>query len=259
MANRAISKNSRRSPTTQWGMLARDLRRAIELREYLVGEQLPTEMELAAQYGVSRMTVREALASLTEDGYIDRLHGHGTFVAEGREVMQHDLSQTQPWKDRAKSTGLEAGSQQLDAAEHLAPPRSVLFDLGVEAQAVSDRYYKRLQLFGGKPLGVSESWLGAEVAAELPNGPLIHDSLSRTLEDRLGIIPARVDAYMHAETATQRVADLLQCHSDEPLVVVNELASASDGTVISISRTRWLGHRVRFHQQLSSHLSALPQ
>lgn len=245
-----------RSPVSRWGQLARDLRRSIELQEYLVGEQLPTELELADIYGVSRITVRQALATLTEEGYIERRHGAGTFVAGGLNIIQHDLTVARPWRDRVASTGVAAKSMQIEADRHVRVPRSVLLDVGASAQNVGTRYFRRIQILEGLPLGYSESWLAPQIASGIEDEPLMEGSLSRTLDQRYGIRPDLVHAYMHAETASSDVAAQLGCHLDEPMVVVNELALAGDGSVISVSSTRWLGHRVRFHQEHISHLGA---
>lgn len=245
----SVPRTERRSPVARWGRIAQDLRRAIELQELLAGEQLPTENDLAEQYGVSRITVRQALAALTEDGYIQRRHGAGTFVSDGLKVIQHDLTVAEPWRDRAATSGMRATSVQVEAPRYLEVPRSLMLDVGVAAENVGTRYFKRLQILEDTPLGVSESWLAPQIARGIEDEPLIDGSLSRTLDQRYGVHPTRVHAYMHAETSTLAVSEQLNCHLDTPLVVVNELALASDGSVISVSSTRWLGHRVRFHQE----------
>lgn len=238
----------RRSPMARWGRLAQDLRRAIELQEFLQGEQLPTEFELAEIYGVSRMTVRQALSAIEDEGYIERRHGQGTFVAEGLNILQHDLTVSVPWRDREESRGLATKSVQLDTEKNLAAPRSVLIDVGVQPENIGSRYFRRVQFIGDAPMGLSESWLAPQIARGIEDEPLVAGSLSRTLAEKYGVHTARVDAYVHAETADLEVSEDLNCHVDEPLVVVNELAVAQDGTVLSVSRTRWKGHLVRFHQ-----------
>lgn len=244
-----LQRSERRSPIARWGQLAQDLRRSIELQEYLVGEQLPTELELAETYGVSRITVRQALASLTDDGYIQRKHGLGTFVSDGLKIIQHDLTVAQPWKDRVASSGMQAVSKQLPAPQHMDAPRSILLDVGVSKENVGRRYFRRIQVIDGTPLGYSESWLAPQIANGIETKPLKDGSLTRTLETDYDISPAVINSYMHAETAPADVAESLNCHLDDPLLVVNELALAADGSVISVSSTRWLGHRVRFHQE----------
>src|SRR5690348_8283929 len=61
--------------------IAADLSRRIENQEFMPGTLLPSEADLASQFGVTRMTVRQALAGLAAQGVIERRHGHGTVVA----------------------------------------------------------------------------------------------------------------------------------------------------------------------------------
>ena len=60
------------------------LREKIVSGKFVAGDKLPTESELIQQYGVSRITVRQALTVLAEEGLIERRQGRGTFVAERR-------------------------------------------------------------------------------------------------------------------------------------------------------------------------------
>lgn len=62
--------------------IVKELRSAIQAGEYRPGDRMASENELAAHYGVSRQTVRKALAALAEEGYVRAEHGRGTFVSE---------------------------------------------------------------------------------------------------------------------------------------------------------------------------------
>src|SRR4249920_2605633 len=61
--------------------IAASIERDIELGQFAPGSLLPSEADLAVQFGVTRMTVRQALAGLAAQGRIERRHGHGTVVA----------------------------------------------------------------------------------------------------------------------------------------------------------------------------------
>jgi GntR family transcriptional regulator len=69
--------------------IAADLRRAISSGELPPGSRLPTEQELGERYGVSRNTVRLALAELTNEGVIASTQGRGTFVRERMMTTYH--------------------------------------------------------------------------------------------------------------------------------------------------------------------------
>ncbi len=72
----------RRKPEHLWSQVAADIRADIDASRLMPGDKLPGELELAAQYGVARLTVRHAVADLVDDGYVVVLRGRGTFVAE---------------------------------------------------------------------------------------------------------------------------------------------------------------------------------
>jgi 5-formyltetrahydrofolate cyclo-ligase len=73
----------RDSPIPAYYQIMLDLRDRITRGEWRAGSKLPTEPELAAEYSVSRMTLRQAMAELVKDGLLDRHPGAGTFVTQG--------------------------------------------------------------------------------------------------------------------------------------------------------------------------------
>ncbi|OZC55633.1 GntR family transcriptional regulator [Rhodococcus sp. 06-621-2] len=109
--------------------VARQLRSAITNGEYAVGDSLPSESALCAQYEVSRGPVRQALASLSAEGLVQ--------LSQGRPavVRSNDAAQTldtfTPFSQWARRTGREAGSKTLEVSRRRASPSAVT-GLGIE-------------------------------------------------------------------------------------------------------------------------------
>ncbi len=83
MTRQIVYAINRESPIPAYYQIAVDLRQRISRGEWRAGNKLPAEPELARQYSVSRMTVRQAVSELVEDGVLVRKRGNGTFVNIG--------------------------------------------------------------------------------------------------------------------------------------------------------------------------------
>lgn len=81
----------RNNPVPLYYQLAQILREQIESGVLSQGEQLPSESEMIAQYGVGRLTVRNALAQLVNEHYVQKVHGKGTFVNYARPTSPSNV------------------------------------------------------------------------------------------------------------------------------------------------------------------------
>lgn len=235
----------RRSPLPAWAQVQRDLRRHIE-RFIPTGGQLPTERELSDIYRVSRITVRQALAELASDGYVDRLQGMGTFVSQRPEPIQHDFGLTTPWRDRFTAAGMNATSVQIQGDEEAEP-----FELTrrlehgeAERQKI---HLRRTHTVDGRAIGCTDSWVSMDVAPGLADTPLVDGSLSRTLSKNFAITEVANNHYLEVGTATSAVAELLRVPIEASLIVVWTITRLPDGRLLETSRTTWVASRVRFH------------
>jgi GntR family transcriptional regulator len=132
----------------------RDLGERIASGQWPAGSPLPSQHQLAAQFGVSVMTLRQALQLLADDGLIQTRHGAGTYVATryaydlgGLRSFAADLS--------AQDAGI---TTELLAAGTVKPPADVAARLGAPGEVLRLR---RLRLSGGRPLIVQTSYLAA--------------------------------------------------------------------------------------------------
>jgi GntR family transcriptional regulator len=243
----------RKLPLPAWAQVERDLRSLIE-QALEIGSQLPTELEIAQLYDVSRITVRQALASLSDEGYVERRQGAGTFVADRPHQVQHDFGLTTPWRDRFRQAGEDARSVQLTDAPVEDEPYELSRALTPEEKAMPRLHLRRLHVVNAKPIGITDSWLAGAPADALRGTTLIDGSVSKSL-DQHGIFETTIDHILEVRSVTSAEAVLLEAPSDSQ-VFLDWSIGRSGADLIQTSRTVWLGARVRFHYSSDLSLAA---
>jgi GntR family transcriptional regulator len=212
-----------------------------------LGERLPPERELAESFGVSRMTVRQALAALEARGLLERGVGRGTFVR--RAKIEHDLMRVAGFSEVVERQGLAPGARVLSVDERLAPA-AVARALGLEEGALVVRV-ERVRLGGGVPLALEDSWIPTD---RFP-GFASHDlsgSLYALMRDEYDLEPVRAVERFEPVAARRHEARALEIAERAPLMLVERAASAADGSVVEFARDRWRGDRARFTIQVSA-------
>ncbi|MCU1237978.1 MAG: transcriptional regulator, GntR family, partial [Candidatus Solibacter sp.] len=187
-------------PVPLYHQLQAILKAEIESRRWRADEQLPNETKIAELFGVSKITVRQALQKLAEQGYIRREHGRGTFVARRKfdegpreltsfteEMRRHDLSASSRVLYQHM---IEADVRIADAL--LLPLHSPIFVV------------KRVRLAGGEPMSVQTAHIPA---AFVPGLEVAEDvSLYEILQSQYHLYPARARETYFATLAEPAVA-----------------------------------------------------
>ena len=223
----------------------------IESGELAAGERLPPERELADGLGVSRMTVRQALSSLAARGLVERGVGRGTFVARGK--LDHDLRKVAGFTELMRRQGIEPGAKLL-SAEESRTPEPVARALGIEPGAPAYRI-QRLRSGGGVPLALEDSWIPAAPfpgLLELGLGGSLY-ALMRDLYERG---PVRAVERLEPVLARSHEAAALDVAEGSPLMLVERVAYAADGTAVEFAHDRHRGDRARFTIEIASDVSA---
>ncbi len=197
------------------------------------GERLPTESELIRQYGVSRITVRQALAALAEEGLIERQQGRGTFVAERR-------TRRKPFEGPTHLTGsldellAQAHDTPIKVLEtnRLAADRHEAELLGLRPGEPVYRI-KRLRLHEGKPLSLIVNYLPAEIGVRFTPEELSSGSLLLRLETKFGLRLQSARQQITAELADPYVAGLLDVRVGAPLLSLERTVYTDDGRPVA--------------------------
>ncbi|MGO9154945.1 GntR family transcriptional regulator [Mycobacterium sp.] len=186
------------------------------------GDALPTEQTLCDQFGVSRITVRRALADLAEQGYIERRQGVGSFVREHAPSEPTDtLLAGRSYMDGLRQTQFET---EVDVVEldTRRPPRPIAEALESSSELLHIVRVRR-QRRTGEPLIVTDAWLPAHLADTLTESALLRAALYELLADA-GVVVDRVQHEITAEIAGPRNANLLDTAIGAALLRLNRLA-----------------------------------
>jgi GntR family transcriptional regulator len=169
-----------------------ELRDRISSGQWPPGRPLPAQHELAGQFGVSVMTLRQALQLLTDDGLIEARHGSGTYVAAR---YAYDLGHLRSFASDLGAQGAGITTVLL-AAEAVTPPADVGARLGAPGEVFRLR---RLRLAGGQPLIVQTSYLPAALAQAVEPEDLGHRGLYAILAQH-GLAVTRASETISATT-----------------------------------------------------------
>ena len=148
------------------------LRERITSGRWAAGDPLPSQRELAGEFGVSIMTMRQAIQLLADDGLIEARHGSGTYVASR---YAYGLGHLRSFAADLAAQGAQITTQLL-AADTVAAPDDVGARLGAAGQVLRLR---RLRLADGRPVIVQTSYLPAQLAAALDPADLCRRGLWR--------------------------------------------------------------------------------
>jgi GntR family transcriptional regulator len=206
------------------------------------GERLPPERDLAEALAVSRMTVRQALASLAARGLVERGVGRGTFVREATPIV-HDLTRVRGFTEEVERHGLSASARILDAGE-CAAPEPVAQALGLETGAPVVRL-ERVRYGSGVPMTLEDSWMPARRFPGLLDQDLT-GSLYALMGGRYALAPVSATELLEPVAARAFEAQSLGVEEGSPLMLVERTAYTADGIPVEFAHDRHRGDRARF-------------
>ncbi|MEU3618693.1 GntR family transcriptional regulator [Streptomyces sp. NPDC002623] len=222
--------------------IADELRRAIDREEYTVGALLPAETDLAAHYGVSRGTVRQAVAALTAEGLIGSRQGARRVVLASRRSQS--FAELRSFAQWARAMGREATG--LVVAQEYRPASTedtVRLQLAPGAQVLQ---VLRVRGLDGEPVllerTVYADWIAPAVEPIEPDCP----SVTQRLLDDTGLVFAYGEHVIDAVAAGAQDAELLGIRRTSPLLRVRRVTTTYEGRPVEWSDDRYRSDAVSF-------------
>ncbi|WP_235735207.1 GntR family transcriptional regulator [Nocardioides alcanivorans] len=209
--------------------VAQELIQQIEAAVYPVGSKMPTEIELAETFGVSRATVRSALDTLAGLGLVSRRRRIGTVVEAVRPPVGYA---------RTVTTMNELVQYSTETVRRFLSSRATVVDSGLavrlgltEGTPMVHVQMLRLLNAGQRPLCHTDLFLAPDVAERVGDAVQRPDGLvNDIIEQRTGVVTARVDQRLRARAVPGELAELLEADAGSPALEVLRTYIGTAGT-----------------------------
>ena len=216
---------------TRWAEIATDLAEAIQARRYPVDSLLPSETALAATYGVSRFTVREALRRLSERGLISRRHGSGSRVVSSLPRPAYALA-----VDSESDVLRYAAATTIRVADSVREATGAQADLLGLGNADDWMYLTGVRESRGKRIGAVEVYLRREYRAVLDElGSPVAGAIYQHILSRYGLTLKRIEQTIGATILKPVQARRLRAETGEPALRIVRRFHTEEAALIEVS------------------------
>ncbi|RLV49539.1 GntR family transcriptional regulator [Nocardioides mangrovicus] len=233
----------RLSPVPLYFQVAEQLEQAIADGTLGAGERIANEIALAADLGLSRPTMRQAIQVLVDKGLLVRKRGVGTQVVSGR--VHRPLELTSLYDDLSHA-GQEQTTQVL-ALERRAPSDDVAAELGLPEDA-EVWFLERLRSVAGEPLAHMRNHIPCSVI-DLAGADLEHDGLYRLLRAS-GVVMRVARQRISARRADPAEARMLEEKRGAPLLTMERIAYDDAGRAVEYGVHAYRPDRYAFESTL---------
>jgi GntR family transcriptional regulator len=223
--------------------------RVLDLIERLgVGEAIPSERQLSADLGVSRLTVRAALDELVREGYLLRRRGAGTFVSEPK--IAQELTMTSFTEDMRRR-GLHPASKTLELK--VVPAGARLGRLLHVSPSEPVLVAQRLRLADGETMAIETLHIRAALVPGLAARDLERQSFYELLTDRYGIIVVGGTQAIEPTVTNEEESEALGVPLHSPAFLFERVTRGEDGQIVEFVRSLYRGDRYRIVTELNRH------
>jgi GntR family transcriptional regulator len=223
--------------------LQRALREAIETRILGPDDALPSERQLAADLGVSRITVRKAIDGLVEEGLLVSRQGSGNFVCTR---IDKNFAKLTSFSEDMRARGRTPRSVWLKRAEGTVSPEEAL-KLALSPGSLVYRFH-RLRFADDEPMSIE---FATVAAFALPSLEAVDTSLYDALE-AAGNRPVRALQRLHALLLNAEQAKLLKAGKGDAGLLVERLGYLRDGRAVELSQSYYRGDTYDFVAELNA-------
>lgn len=226
------------------------LRQQIEQGLLEQGQKLPSEDELAAEFGVSRMTVRQGLASLVDEGLLYRKHGTGTFVSNSN--VERDHRRLTNFFESCRLGGKVPGAR-VTQFEIISVSQPVAEALNLTPGDPVIRI-TTLRTMNSKPVTLHDAYLPAVLFPRLqtarPDELGLEERHVWELIERSGYSLSHVTERLEAQLADEQLAQILEVTPGSPILYGARVLYAVDGTPLKYADCYNRGDKVSLTVEL---------
>ncbi|UOR10388.1 phosphonate metabolism transcriptional regulator PhnF [Halobacillus amylolyticus] len=231
----------KQSPLPMYYQIEEEIKQRIAEDEYRAGDMIPSERELSETYEVSRMTVRQAITNMVNEGVLFREKGRGTFVADKK--IEQPLQGMTSFTEDMKSRGMDASSKLL-IFEKITAPFDIARKLQIDEKA--DVYkIQRIRYADQKPMAIETTFIPVAMLPGLSERVVqgsLYDYIERTKKLKIG----KASQMIEATTADENQSSLLDVSALSAILHIERNSFLTDGTPFEVVKSSYRADRYKF-------------
>ena len=239
---RTVDEIQASSPTPLYEQIKAILRSRVLDGTYKPHEQLPSESEMMTAFNVSRITVRQALNDLQNEGLVFRIHGKGTFVSKPKAFQ--DLGRLQGFGEAMRKMGYETFARVV-SMRTVVPSAQVQERLHLSKRAKVTEL-QRIRFLNREPISLDVTYLPADIGARLAKEDLASRDIFVILENDYGMSLGHADLQIGSTLADERLAGQLQVEEGSPVLVIERTTHTTDGKPIDYEHLYYRGDAFQY-------------
>ncbi|ATL26600.1 GntR family transcriptional regulator [Streptomyces formicae] len=225
-----------------WYQVSQSLRASILGRTPEAPLRLPTEEQLAGHYGVSVLTMRQALKELEDEGLISRHRRRGTFI-------EPSAQRGSPVRLLGSVDAIVAQQSGMSTRllEHgTAPVPAELAEHFPDSAEVATYHRLRGDELSGEPTNHARNYIRPELADRIDPDDLVRWPMTKVLRDVVGVTIGRITDTVEATLADPETARLLQVPLLSPILHYTGITYDEEGRALDVARIHYRGDRFSF-------------
>lgn len=230
------------SPVPLYAQIKDILRARILDGSYQPHQQMPSESEMIASFNVSRITVRQALNDLQNEGLIFRIHGKGTFVSKPKAFQ--DLGRLQGFGEAMRQMGYETFSRVL-AIKSVTPSLQVAERLQLPKRARVTEL-QRVRFLNREPISLDVTYVPQAIGNRLAKEDLAARDIFVILENDYGIALGHAELQIGSQLADETLATQLKVEEGSPVLFIERTTHTADGTPIDYEHLYYRGDAFQY-------------
>ena len=219
-----------------------EIRKEIESGKWAVGERIPSERQLSQDFDVSRMTLRQAIQTLVDEGILQRQVGSGTYVASSK--VQEKMSGTTSFTEITEEQGKKPSSKTV--SYHVADPSISEMEKLKLKDGDQVLRMERIRYADKQPICFEVATIPVTIVNSL-NKKDITSSLYNALEEKAGLKLGNATQTVSAILASEKIANFLNVKRGSAVLRVRQVTTLDDNRPFEYVRSQYAGDRFEFY------------
>lgn len=218
------------------------LKKDIEAGKWSIGDRIPSERELALNFEVSRMTLRQAVQTLVDEGILERRIGAGTYVANRK--VQEKMSGVTSFTDLMTAQGKTPSNKTISF--HIANPSLSEAEKLQLKDGEQVLRMERIRYADNVPICFEVATVPQSLVADFSKAE-ITSSFYKALAEKGGYEMGGAQQTVSAQLASERIAEYLDIKRNGPILKLRQVSFLSNGEPFEYVRTQYVGERFEFY------------